>query len=117
MASTTYSKDKGRAWETAVAKYFAENGFPGAERRRQAGANDRGDFSGLPLLAGEAKHERSYKLPEWVREAELEARNAGVPFGVVLARQNGKPDPADGFAIMSIRQFVVVWQKVIGFYP
>jgi hypothetical protein len=101
MASPQYSKTKGREWENDVVGYLARNGFPYAERRRLAGASDKGDIAGIPGVVIECKHERSYKLPEWVREAEAETTNAGANFGVVWARQNGKPGAENGFIIMT----------------
>lgn len=108
MASTRYSKDKGRAHENDVVGYLIENGYPDAERRRLFGAQDRGDVSGVPLTCIEAKHERTYKLPEWLREANAEAINAKVPIGVVWARQNGKPGAENGFVIMSPDTFLLL---------
>lgn len=105
MASTVYSKQKGRDWETALCAFLKNWGFPYVERRRLNGVNDRGDIAGLPGWVIEAKHEKTYKLPEWVREAEVERVNDGAQFGVVWARQNGVPDPGRGFVIMSGDQF------------
>lgn len=116
MASTTYSKAKGRAWEAALCEYLERNGFPYAERRRLNGIQDRGDIAGFPGLVIEAKHEKSYKLPEWVREAERERDNDKAEMGVVWARQNGHPDPGEGFVIMSGAQFLAMlkgWYSAI----
>lgn len=111
MGSLAYAKSKGRDWENAICGFLGENGYPQAERRRLNGVNDRGDIAGFPGLVIEAKHEKSYKLPEWVKEAKQEAFNdgKGTPLGssnwVVWARRNGKPDPGDGFVIMDGYQF------------
>lgn len=108
MASTRYSKDKGRNFENEVVDYLVGNGFPDAERRRLTGAQDKGDIAGVPLACIEAKHEKSYKLPEWLREANAEAINANVPIGVVWARQNGKTGAGNGFVIMSPDTFMLL---------
>lgn len=114
MSSTAYSKAKGRQWEAALCQYLINEGFPNVERRRLNGVMDRGDIAGFPGLVIEAKHEKSYKLPEWVREAEQERDNDGAEIGVVWARQNGKPDPGDGFVIMSGRQFLELLREWYG---
>lgn len=108
MGSTAYSKAKGRVWESAVVQYLNQNGFPYAERRRLNGVLDRGDIAGFPGLVIEAKHEKTYKLPEWVREAERERDNDHAEYGVVWARQNGSPFAGAGFVIMSGQQFLTI---------
>ena|SRR6187402_940933 len=100
------SKAKGRAWETACVLWLIDHGYPFAERRRLTGAQDKGDISGVPGVVLECKHERSYKLPEWLREAETERANDNAPVGAVWARRNGKPDPADGFIILTPAVFL-----------
>lgn len=106
MSSTTYSKVKGRVWETDIVKYLQAAGFKHAERRRLAGARDRGDIAGFPGLVIEAKNETPYRIPEWLREAEQERINDNAEWCVVWARRKGKPDPADGFVIMTGKQFL-----------
>lgn len=108
MASTAYSKAKGRMWEAALCAYLNGQGFANVERRRLNGINDRGDIAGFPGLVIEAKHAKTYALPEWVREADREARNDNAPLGVVWARQNGVPDPGHGFVVMSGESFTKI---------
>lgn len=108
MPSIRYSKAKGRSFENDVVDYLIANGYPDAERRRLCGAQDKGDIAGVPLACIEAKHEKSYKLPEWLREANAEAINANAPIGVVWARQNGKPGAENGFVIMSPNTFLLL---------
>lgn len=111
MANPTYSKTKGREWETAIVAYLITHGVPYAERRRLAGANDKGDIAGLPGVVIEAKNERTYKLPQWLREAEEETVNAGAELGVVWAKQNGKTAAENGFIIMSPSTLMHLLQK------
>lgn len=106
MSNPQYSKAKGRDWETAIVAYLTTHGVPYAERRRLAGQHDKGDIAGLPGVVIEAKNERSYRLPEWVREAETETVNARADFGVVWARQNGKPGAENGFVVMTPSTFM-----------
>jgi hypothetical protein len=50
------AKKAGTEWETAIVKALVSCGFPHAERRRLAGAKDRGDIAGVPGLAIESKN-------------------------------------------------------------
>lgn len=95
-----YSKAKGTAWETEIINYLLELGVQDAERRRLSGAFDKGDVGGIRNVVIEAKAERSYDIPGWLREAKVEATNAKADFGVVWAKRNGKTKAHDGFVLM-----------------
>lgn len=99
------SKGKGTAWETAIARYLADSGFPLAERRALAGAFDQGDIAGVPVVI-EAKNCARTELAAWVDEATSEAVNAGVDVGVVWHHRRGKGSPGEGFVTMSGATFV-----------
>ena len=47
------NKQKGTSFETLVADFLTDNGFPYAERRALAGVNDKGDITGTPGLVWE----------------------------------------------------------------
>lgn len=106
MPSPRYSKEKGREWESDIVDYLIANGVPHAERRRLNGVNDRGDVAGIPSVVIEAKHERSYALPSWLREATRERDNDHADIGVVWARQNRVPGAENGFIIMDPATFL-----------
>lgn len=102
MPSPQYSKAKGRQGENEVVEYLRTFGFPDAERRRLAGVNDRGDIAGLGLpVALEVKHRPVPQLAAWVREADLEARNAKAQFGAAWWRRPRITDPANHLVAMS----------------
>lgn len=107
------SKAKGTAWETLICRYLTESGFPAIERRALNGATDKGDIAGLPLVI-EAKNCKATALAAWVDEATAEARNAGVPVGVVWHHRRGKASPADGFVTMSGAAFVELLRQATG---
>ena len=109
MASPQYSKTKGREWETACVDYQLANGVPGAERRRLCGVNDKGDLAGIIGVVTECKHEKSYKLPGWIKELRAEMVNAGARIGAVWARQNGKPGVEHAFVITTPE----VWMRLL----
>jgi len=95
------SKSKGTSWETAIVNYLNAAAL-NARRLPPAGNVDVGDIAvdDAPWLTIEAKNARIYSFPEWIREANTEADNAGVPTGIVWAHRNGKGSPADGFVVM-----------------
>lgn len=102
-----YSKAKGTTFESSLLPYI-RNYYPDAERRILAGALDKGDF----LLPGEkrfiieAKNCKTMSLSEWMREAEREAKNADVPYGIVVHKRKGKTDPAEQWVTMTLRTFL-----------
>jgi hypothetical protein len=82
--------------------------YPEAERRALQGALDKGDF----LLPGEkryileAKNCARLDLAGWHAEAEVEAYNAGVPYGVIVHKRKGKTDPRYQWATLSFGAFL-----------
>src|SRR5207344_2215708 len=75
-------KRRGSETQTAVAQWFAANGWPYAE---PTGAGRTGpDITGIPGLACEVKARRGLDLPRWLRQA---ATGAGLPF--VVHRPDG----------------------------
>lgn len=121
------SKAKGTAWESAVADYLNEQlGLyreswkdgdrsvrwkdpmdPDNIRRQvQEGVADIGDL-GVRPFAGECKAEKSYDLASYVRQAEAEAKNAGMPFGVAYVKRP-RARTEDGYAVTSIRTHAAI---------
>lgn len=100
------SKQKGTSFETSLLPPLRKR-FPGAERRALSGNKDKGDFI-LPGadFALEAKNVKAMALGQWVREAEAEAENLGVPYGVVVHKRRGVTDPEEQFVTMTLRTFL-----------
>lgn len=100
------AKAAGRNWERAICDYLILHGWPHAERRRQAGASDKGDIAGIPGLVIEAKNTKGYDLAAAVTEAETERDNAGARFGVAWIKRHGKQSPGAGYVVMTGDTFV-----------
>lgn len=102
---TNRSKQKGTSWESAIVNELTRLGY-NARRVVLHGNLDQGDIhiEGLPLII-EAKNEKTYKLAEWIDEAEVERKNANALHGVVWAHRKGKASPLDGYVIMSGKEF------------
>lgn len=94
---------KGTKWETAIVATLIDAGWPHAERRRLAGANDRGDIAGLPGVVIEAKNHNRVTLAEFVDEANTEAANANGAIGLAWLHRKGKGSPLDGYVVMDGR--------------
>jgi hypothetical protein len=100
------SKQKGTAWETAIVRYLATEGWPHAERRALTGTQDRGDISAVVGWVIEAKNCRALTLSTWIDEATIEQANAGADFCAVWHHRKGKASPADAYVTMTGAQFV-----------
>lgn len=83
------SKRKGTSAESALVVYLQDNGFPNAERRALTGANDKGDVSGTGDLVWECKNHKTYKLSQWISEAQVECANADADLGIVVIKPVG----------------------------
>jgi Holliday junction resolvase len=104
MSSPKYNKAKGAAFEIDVMKWFRGRGVL-AERLRLAGKDDEGDLvcvvSGQTYIL-ELKNTARLDLPEFWRQAEVEALNYAKARGigevplhyVVVKRRNAGIDKA-----------------------
>jgi len=82
------AKAKGREAENGAVEFLAvDTGlFPLAERRRQAGALDKGDISGThPDLCWEVKSGQ-LDIPGWMGETETERINSGAKHGFLVVK-------------------------------
>jgi len=99
-----YNKTKGSQFETDVMKWLRGKGVT-AERLSKAGAKDEGDI--VTVIAGETyilelKNRATLSLPEFWREAQVEALNYAkarglgeVPLSyVIVKRRNASIDQA-----------------------
>lgn len=110
---TTAAKAKGSQFELDVARYFNERGFPQVERRYGAGATlDKGDINGLQQygIILECKNLKTITLASVVEEALVEARNAGLPYGVSVIKRRGK-NVKDSYVVMNLEQ----WTSFLSF--
>ena len=109
-----YNKTKGSQFETDVMKWLRKAGVM-AERLSKAGAKDEGDI--VTVIAGETyilelKNRATLSLPEFWREAQVEALNYAkargigeVPLSyVVVKRRNASIDQA--WVIESLEQWL-----------
>lgn len=114
------NKRRGTRWESELANFLnRELGLltPDGEfldptsslnvrRQAQQGMKDVGDLWVIPFVV-ECKNTARHELPAYVRQAEQEARNAGLPFGVAAVKVRGR-GPQDCLVVMSGATFARV---------
>ena len=101
------AKSAGTSLETAIANHLAKHIDDRIERRRQTGAKDRGDISGLRHMGGriviECKEYGGRIMPgPWIAEAETERGNDDALAGIVIAKRRGTTRPGDQFVLMTV---------------
>lgn len=98
------SKARGTAFESAVVAYLNEHGFPHAERRALAGAQDRGDIAGTGLM-WECKNEKTINLAGYMDEVAAQTREGEL--GVAVVKRRGRPTQS-AYVVMTLAQFVAM---------
>lgn len=93
---------KGTMFETLVANYLREHGFPHAERRALQGVQDKGDLTGMPGLVIECKNHKEMSFSEWLKETEQERVNANADYGVLVVKRRGVWDAGQSYAVMPL---------------
>jgi hypothetical protein len=102
---TSPQKRKGSSAELAVAKWLNRLGWTQAERSRAGWTDDRGDIDGIPGVCIEVKNEKRIDLPGYLRELEVEMKNAKAWAGAVIVKRRGSTDPADWYAVMPAQKW------------
>lgn len=104
---TTASKRKGSEAERNVVKYLRRKGWGSAERAYGAGRpDDVGDISGLENVCIEVKNQKQMDLSGWLRELEVEKKNARATTGAVVHKKKGVADVAEWYATMPVAWWV-----------
>ena len=103
--SRASAKQAGTRFESAIVAYLVSRGWRHAERRAKTGALDKGDITGIPGVVIEAKDVAKITLAEFLREAQVEAENAGALVGAAWIKRRGKASPADAYVVMDGETF------------
>jgi hypothetical protein len=116
VSSPAYSKAKGRTAENHIVNTLrvAFPQFQFIARKRQTGAKDEGDITGMPSLTIEAKARGKLDLSGWTREATVEAGHAGNPVGVVWHKKRGTTDPLEWYVSMTGAMFIQLLHMLYG---
>lgn len=104
--SRATAKKAGTSWETEIVRALVDAGWPHAERRRLAGAYDKGDIAGIAGVVIEAKNTNRLELAAAVDEARTEANNAAAALGVAWLKRKGKTAAEHGYVVMDGATFM-----------
>lgn len=112
------SKQKGTSFESAVVEYLRSALCDSAiERRTLGGTKDRGDIAGVYIGSErcviECKACSTYKVSEWLKEAERERKNDAAAAGVVCAKRKGvgAANMGDQLVMMTLQQFAEIVKR------
>lgn len=108
---STPSKRKGSSWELAIAKYLIDEGWRHAERRIAGSTVDKGDIYGILGCVIEAKNEKRIDLAGYMKELDVEMRNAKATTGAALVKKRGTTSVADAYAVMPVSVWVDLLKK------
>ena len=83
------------------------------DRRVKTGAKDRGDIAGVRMRGKRVVIECKdcggrHRLPEWLKEAEVERGNDDAEYGVVMWKRLGVRDPARQYVTMTAETFAAM---------
>lgn len=101
------AKQAGARFARQVADWFREHQHPYADKAPLTGRYDNGDvanvhhFDGHPV-ALELKDRATIALPEWWREAQVEAQNLNTPYAAVVFKRRGVADPGKQWVVMDV---------------
>ena len=107
------ARQAGTRTERAVADYLADTLDDRIDRRVKTGATDKGDIGGVRTRDGqriviEVKDCATQSLPQWTREARIEADNDNALVGVVVAKRRGTTDPGEYWVHMTLADLVAL---------
>lgn len=108
------AKQAGASFERLMADYFAlALDDDRIDRRVKTGAKDRGDIAGVRLRGERVVIECKdyggrHRLPEWLKEADVERGNDDAAYGVVVWKRRGTADPAKQYVTMTAETFMAM---------
>lgn len=107
------ARAKGTLGENGAVQVLIENGFRHAERRALAGVNDKGDIAGVAGIVFEVKNHKTYKISEWMKETEIETKNASADFGILVVKPNGigLSNAGKWWAVMTLEDMAQLLKK------
>ena len=107
------AKTAGTRFETAIAAALAQAlDDDRIGRRARNGAKDRGDVSGVRVhgqrVVIEVKDCTRLALPEWTREAQIEAGHDDALVGLVVHKRRGVGDPMQQWVSCTVADLVAI---------
>lgn len=96
MPSPRASKAKGALFEGQLRDWMQTNCTPVSPDHNRI----------LRPLVVEAKAEKSYDIPAYVREAKREMEHAGAGHWMVVMRKRGTTDIGEAFVVLDLREWL-----------
>lgn len=103
------SRRKGRQWESRVAAWLREHGFPLAEMR-SVGMTGSPDIVGIPAFTIEAKNHKRQNMAAALAhgiDSATEA-NRGPSLPVCILKRPGRADVSEAYAVMRLGDWAVL---------
>lgn len=100
---TNPHKAKGTAWETAVVNYLISEGID-ARRVVQTGRADQGDIHAGGAWCIEAKDHKAHDFPGYIRQANSEATNAKLSYGVAVVKKR-RDNVKNAYVVLDLETF------------
>lgn len=104
---------RGTRFESEVAAYMRDHGFPNAERRALAGGQDKGDITGIAGLVVEAKSCKRIELAAWMDETHTETVNAKADLGILVIKRRGK-GVARSYCVLELDALCLLLRDIYG---
>ncbi len=106
------NKAKGTSFETLVVTYMRDH-FPHAQRSHTSPTGDAGDVTGIVGLVVQCKNQSRDLLGMWVDAMLRQRAHAGVDFGVVVHKRQGKALAEHQYVTMPLGDFCRLYANYV----
>jgi len=115
VSQQKYNKVKGTQFERALADYLnSEGAFGGhVERAPRWGSADKGDLVGTGRFCVEAKNCKTIDLSGFMNEAEVETKNAGKDWPLVIVKRRRRP-VSDAYCVLPLWALAEIVRELEG---
>lgn len=122
------SRNKGTAAETAVVRWFHEQGETQVDRHPLRGSKDVGDIRGVPSCVVSVKmrgRDKPMDFSGWLRDLDKMKRNqweldraapygaTEPPTGLLVVRRVGYPDVGDWYAVQRVADWWSTFRELL----
>lgn len=108
---TSPNAAKGKRFEKAVLDFLARRHGRDARRPHQEGFKDVGDIH-LEPFALQAKDEARHDFSGYVRDAQLQAGHAGLPWGAAVVKRR-RAGIGDAYVVMTLETFSAAVDRLL----
>lgn len=111
--SHTSARQAGARFERETADYLRDELSEFIDRRVKNGAKDLGDIANVRDSHGnrivvEVKNVTKTNLPQWTKEAHIEAENDNALVGVVIAKRHGNGKMGEQWVHMTVDDLILL---------